>query len=380
MKFSEVYADPAVKSALRGMADTGRVPGAMLLHENDGGGALALVLAFLQYLDCGGRSGEDSCGECLSCSQHSHLVSPDVKFVFPVASGGKVSGEAKDMQSELFTEYWKALVKENPYFVESELSAALGLEKKAAQIGVTEGKAILKKLSLAPYGSGYRAIVVYLPEKMNRQTANMLLKSIEEPQDRTVFILITHHPEDVLQTVASRCLRIRIPPVPKETVADALCRLKGMDSASAAAVADFAGGSVGEALRTASEDSALSAMRQMLTGLLDAICARDLMAALDAGETLASMDSRERQRAFCTFAGGTMRKLFFLQQGLDSLSGAMPQEAGYLSSVAKKLPRTFPRRALDAFSNADMLIERNVGQKTLFADLVCRLFTAGGAK
>ena len=160
------------------MADTGRVAHAMLLYENEGCGALALALAYVQYLNCANPSGGDSCGECPSCRQMAKLVHPDVHFVFPVNKGPKASDEKPT--SESYIKYWRELVLANPYFMESDLQKAIGIESKTGLIAVAEAKSILTKLSLTAVSGGYKAVIFYLPEKMNQQTANMLLKMVEE--------------------------------------------------------------------------------------------------------------------------------------------------------------------------------------------------------
>ena len=375
MRFADIIAMGDLKKALVGMADSGRVPHAMLLHENDGGGALALVLAFLEYLHCKERHDGDSCGQCISCRQHSKLIYPDIRFTFPVTSGTKVSGAVKDLTCDAFQTYWRELVLDNPYFVENDLSAAMGFEKKQGVIAVAEGKAILQKLSLAGISDGYRAIVMYLPERMNPQTANMLLKAIEEPADKTLFILITHAPEEVLQTIASRCQMMRVPPLSREEVSLVL-RSRGIDAEQADLAASFAGGSVGVALRNLSESSGSTQVQSIFHDLLEAIVERDYLAALEAGEAVSALDSREKQKVFLTFAGESLRKIFMLQQGMESVAGVMPSEGDILRDAARRCSPTFCRRGIAAIDRAALLLDRNVAQKVILANLVNRLFVS----
>ena len=213
MRFADIPGNENVKQAMINMARSGRVHHALLLYENEGCGALALGLAFLQYLNCQDRSEEDSCGQCHNCRQISRLTYPDMRFTFPITSGTKVSGAAKDLTCDDYAPLFRELVQKNPYFLENELSAALGIDKKSGLISVAEGRAIMQKLSLAPVTDGWRGIFVWLPEKMNQQTANMLLKSLEEPSEKTIFILITHNPESVLSTITSRCQGKRMQPL-----------------------------------------------------------------------------------------------------------------------------------------------------------------------
>ena len=148
MKFSDVIGNAEVKAALVRMADSGRIPHAMMFHENEGCGALALIVAFMQYLNCRSRHDNDSCGICPSCNQTGKLIYPDLHFVFPVA-GEKVT-------SSDFIRKWRDLFVRNPFFMENELYEALEIEKKASSISVADAKNILNELSLSSFSDGYR--------------------------------------------------------------------------------------------------------------------------------------------------------------------------------------------------------------------------------
>ena len=152
MKFSEVIGNGTVASALSSMADSGRVAHAMLLYENEGCGALALALAYVQYLNCSNPSGGDSCGDCPSCRQMSKLIHPDVHFVFPVNKGPKTSDDKPT--SESYLKYWRELALADPYFTEADLQRAIGIESKNGLIAVAEAKSIISKLSLSSVSDG----------------------------------------------------------------------------------------------------------------------------------------------------------------------------------------------------------------------------------
>ena len=225
----------AVK-ALRGMAGSGRIPHAMMLYENDGCGAMALTLAFLSAV-----MGDEH--------KVSNLIHPDVHYVYPVANGSKVTEKVENLRAELFLEYWRSLMTANPYALESEVSTAFGIEGKQAGINNAEAKEILETVWLTSVEGGWKAVVVYLPEKMNAAAANRLLKAVEEPPERTLFIMITHAPEKVMQTISSRCQAIRVLPYSKQEIAEILSSRFGKTPDEAAQASSVAGGSVGAALR-----------------------------------------------------------------------------------------------------------------------------------
>ncbi len=347
--------------ALKGMAESGRIPQALLLYENDGCGAMALALAFLSRV-----LGDEH--------KVSGLIHPDVHYVYPVANGSKVTEKVENLRAELFLEYWRKLMTGNPYALESEVSSAFGIEGKQAGINNAEAKEILETVWLTSVEGGWKAVVVYLPEKMNAASANRLLKAIEEPPEKTLFIMITHAPEKVLQTITSRCQALRVLPYSKNEIVGILTSCFGKTPDEASDAASIAGGSVGEALHYLSGNEDYQRDMEIFASLMDALAAKDLSSALASGDAMAALPSRENQKAFCKFAGGCLRKVFLVQQDLSQLAGIPEEEKEFFSRLASNCRKTFPRKAASCLDRARMLIDRNVNQKILFTDLVGRLY------
>ncbi|MCR5245251.1 MAG: hypothetical protein K6C31_02920 [Bacteroidales bacterium] len=334
MRFAQIQGNEAVLKALSGMVDSGKVPHALLFHENDGGGGVAIALAFLQYLYCRRRHDGDSCGECPSCNKVSKLIHPDIHFIFPVVLPAG-SSQSDFSPCEAFIPQWRSLLLENPGFTENDLFEALGFEGKKPVIGAAEAGNLLRRvLTLSSLEGGYTAVMVYLPETMNDTAANKLLKMLEEPPAQTVFVLVTHSPERLLPTILSRCQLVRI------------------QSESAPKAISF-------------DDSG------MLSSLMEALLSRNLSDALDTAEQLAALPSRENAKAFCKFAAERFRAVFLWQQGLGETLAPEDAEA---AAWAGKVRRTFPRKALEITDRTMRRIERNVNLKILFTDLVDRLY------
>ena len=348
MRFADVIGNAQVVQALSSMADSGRVAHAMLIYENEGCGALALALAYVQYLNCSNPSGGDSCGECPSCRQMSKLIHPDVHFVFPVNKGPKSSDDKP--VSESYIKYWRELAIADPYFNEADLQRAIGIESKNGLIAVAEAKSIISKLSLTAVSDGYKAVIFYLPEKMNQETANRLLKMVEEPPVKTLFIFITHAPEKVLQTIFSRCQSIRVLPLSKE-------EQKRVDE-----------------LRPEKDMEEYNAFMDLFADLMRALAGRDLSAALECGDAVASLDSREKQKAFCTFAADCIRKIFMIRQNMPQLAGIREEERDFYEEISGRFSVNFCTRSITNIEKVVSMIDRNVNSKILFCDLVNRLF------
>ena len=348
MRFADVIGNAEVAKALVSMADSGRVAHAMLMYENDGCGALALALAYIQYLNCKNRQGGDSCGECPSCRQMAKLIHPDVHYVFPVNKGPKTSDDKPT--SESYLPYWRELASANPYFVESDLQRAIGIESKNGLIAVAEAKNIITKLSLTAVADGYKAVVFYLPEKMNQETANRLLKMVEEPPVNTLFIFITHAPEKVLQTIFSRCQSIRVLPLTKQEMEQV------------------------KALNPFDDSEEYNSFMDLFSDLMNALVAKDLLSALELGEGVAALESREKQKAFCTFAAECLRKIFLIQQNLPQITGLAEQEEEFYMNMAGRCGRKFCSKSVAEIEKVVAMIDRNVSSKILFTDLVNRMF------
>lgn len=328
----KVYGNTSVTEALHGMVESGRVPHAILFHEEDGGGAIAIVLNFLEELYGGSP-------------RVQKLIHPDIHFVFPVA------GE-KNPVSLQFVAPFRELVLSNPYFYESELYAAIGLEGKQGNISVVEARSILERLSLSAVEGGYRTVIVYLPEKMNVQAANALLKMVEEPSPNTLFCMITHAPEKVLTTISSRCLHIRVQP------------LSASDNREV----------------HAAEAEGNASLRDLFRDMLRSVAQRDLSGALETAEAVADLKVRERQKNFCVLASEDLRSLFLYRQGLQGISSVPEDEEDFFKSMSSALRPEFPRLALSVLDRSRMLLERNVNQKIIFTDLVNQLYRANGIR
>ena len=321
----KVFGNTEVVAALSQMVESGHLPHAMLLHQDDGGGAFPIVLNFLEQL-----YGDNP--------RVQKLIHPDIHWVFPVAGNDKPV-------SLQFIAPFRELVLENPYFFENELYAAIGIEGKQAGISVQEARSILDRLSLSAVEGGYRTVVLYLPEKMNVQAANALLKMVEEPPRQTLFVLITQAPEKVLQTISSRCLHMRVQPLSPQADAEV----------------------------HATEAAGNAVLQDLFHDLLDALVARDLLKALETGEAVADLKVREQQKTFCRLASEDLRRLFLLQKS-PALARVPEGEEDYYKRLSSALKPTFPRKALECLDRALLLLERNVNQKILFTDMVSQLY------
>ncbi len=211
MLFRDIIGQEGLKERLRRGIREGRVPHGQLFSGDAGYGALPMALAYIQYLNCPNRSSDDSCGVCPSCHQISSLAHPDLHIVMPVNKQGKKSGEV--VLSESFMPLFREQMERTGGYLEpTEWYEAMQLGKTLkGVISAREADEVIRRLSFKSFSGGYKAMIVWLPEMMNEQAANKLLKILEEPWERTLFILVSQSPETLLSTIISRTQQIAIP-------------------------------------------------------------------------------------------------------------------------------------------------------------------------
>ena len=374
MRFSEIYGNDALKRRLVKMVDENRLSHAVLFVEQEGMGAVAFAIALSQYLNCKNRSDGDSCGQCSSCLRHQKLTYPDLHFSFPVNSSAKLSDQEKKRPvSGFFLREWNELLISNPYFGAQELNDALGIENKSGVISVNEAREISSTLSLQPYESDYKIMVIWQADKMNAEAANKLLKLLEEPPAGTLFLLVTQNVEKMLPTVLSRCQIIRLQPEDRGDMANLLEGRFGLDKETAMNVATLAGGSVGRAIAGMETSGSDSQNMSLLQGLMDAALAKSLADVLDIADSLAAL-GKDRQRQWCVYAEGFIRKMFVSAKGLPQIAFADSEEKEYISMLVPRIKETFYDRSAAALDAAIRMIESNVSAKLVFADLGNRFY------
>jgi len=344
MRFADVIGNNEMKETFRQMVEANRLGHALLLCEEENGGAFPMAVALAQALSCQSKEGFDSCGECPQCNRFSKLIHPDLHFVFPVSSTAALSeSEKKTPISDYFISEFKALALSNPYFGEQNLYDAIGIESKNGSINVHESRRIYEKLSLRSFEGGYKVMVIFLVEKMNQDAANKLLKLLEEPPSGTLFILITHNVERVLQTIRSRCQIFYMKPLSR----DEKRSLTGPELAN-------------------EEYSSL------VETILEAGLAKRVSDTFPVWEAV-SDKGREKQKEFCIYAENYIRTIFLLSKGLGQLVSITPEMEKKLKSFAQRIKPTFYTRAYAALESSVSAVESNSNAKLVFCDLCNRL-------
>ncbi len=354
MNFSDFKGDQQLCSKLVSMVDESRVSHAMLFVEKDGQGALALALAMIEYMS--------------KSPKVSRLVHPDVHFSFPVNTNSKTSSSIKPI-SDHFLKQWNELVLENPYFLEDDLSQKLGIENKVGIINTEEAKSIFRKMNFHSYEGGNKYMIIYLPEKMNVEASNRLLKLVEEPFDDTYFFLITHAEQKIISTIRSRCLRIHLMPLEADNLAPILMKEFSLNSEEALSYARGSGGNYGAALRLVQQQSEQSPYCSLFANILKSCITKDLLSLIKLNEDLSSL-GREGQKNFCLYAMGLIRKMYMTRIGAENIAYLTGNEREILTPLIPKISPVFFERAFLNFDKTRKDIEGNVNAKIAFQNLL----------
>jgi len=250
MKFSDIIGQEPLKQRLKRTVLDNRVSHAQLFLGPEGSGKLALALAYAQYINCRKRTPEDSCGECPSCKKYSKLIHPDLHFLYPINSTKEVTG-AKILCKD-FIAPWREFLLQNNYYVSlPDWYEKIGIEKKQGFINADDADGINRTLAYKAYEAEYKVMVIWMVEKMNMASANKLLKNLEEPPDKTLFILISENQEQIIATILSRAQLIKFPRVGDEAIKQALENQHGIDTIVASKIARLADGNYTSALMLA---------------------------------------------------------------------------------------------------------------------------------
>ena len=378
MLFKEIIGQQETKQQLRQAVREGRIPHAQLFTGISGIGKLQLALAYAQYLNCPHRTEEDSCGTCPTCLQFEKLQHPDLHFVFPI-----VKTDAGDT-CDAFLEPWRNIILNRRYFDLDDWHSALGVETKQSMIYEKESGEILRKLSLKAYGEGYKIMIIWQPEKMNADCANKLLKILEEPAQKTVFLLVSEHPENLLSTIQSRVQTVRIPRLLTEQITQALIQ-KGISATQATNLARIANGSYLAALKKADEtEENQQELNDFIALFRDAYTIGVLKDPQKKYESLKrlrqwSLDmadskvGREKQKHFLQYAQQQVRENYIRNIGQPELNYQMEAERDFSVKFAPFIHNGNVEAIMNQLDLAERQIEQNGNAKMIFFDLCLQM-------
>ncbi|WP_029036371.1 DNA polymerase III subunit [Salinimicrobium xinjiangense] len=375
MLFSEVLGLPHIKNHLTTTADNGRIPHAQLFVGSAGSGTLPMAIAYAQYILCGNSNSENISGNTSCNLKMNKLAHPDLHFAYPVANNDKVK---KNAVSSHFTEEWRQFVTNEPYGSLFDWYQMLGIENKQGKIGVDEAQDIVKSLSLKSYEGGYKVMIIWMAEKMNDSCANKLLKLIEEPPQKTLFLFITEEEENIIQTIRSRCQTIHFPPLNESVIAEGLEKGENCDPAQAMTIAHRANGNFTNALHIFRQNAGDEQFEEwFISWVRTAFKAKGNKAALAElltwSEKIAGT-GRESQKKFLLYCMDFFRQALMHNYKANSLVFMEPQTKGFkLEKFAPFITGNNIIGITRELEDAVYHIERNGNAKIILTDLSIKL-------
>lgn len=363
MLFSDVVAQTTLSSRLREGIRSGKVAHAQLFDGAEGSGALSLARAYAQYLHCTERTENDSCGQCTSCIAHSKLQHPDLHWAFPFfkkdSSGRSIS--------DPFQSTWREMMLEGAYIGQEEWLNKIGADKKQLFVSVDEALEINRKLGLKAFHGGHKVLIFWLPETMRVDTANKLLKLIEEPTDNTVLLFVSQNSDRLLSTILSRLQRVKIPRLSDDEAAEGLSKISDLSLDQAMGWVHVTEGNITAANRLAQSGSETPDL-ELFSTWMRACWARDAEAMMRQANDFSS-PGREAQKRFITYALHMVRQCIVGNYGATSLVRITSGEAAFLSKFQKFIHHQNVVKISSLLEAAHRDITGNVNSKIVFMDL-----------
>ncbi|MBT3742243.1 MAG: DNA polymerase III subunit delta' [Polaribacter sp.] len=369
MLFNQIIGQEHIKKHLQKSAENGRVPHAQLFIGKEGCGSLPMAIAYAQFLLCNFSEDAGACN--IKCNKLQH---PDLHFAFPVTTNDSVK---KHAVSDLFLEDWRDFIATQPYGSLFNWLQHIGVENKQGLIGVDESEAVVKKLKLKSYEGGFKVMIIWMAEKMNIAAANKLLKLIEEPPQKTVFLLITENEEQIINTIKSRCQALHFPALSEQDIANALILKNQVADNQATKIAHQAEGNYNKALHLLQNDSSdlvfeewfIAWIRTAFRAKGNASVVQQLISWSD---TIAKT-GRETQKRFLDYCLQFFRQALLMNYKSDQLV-FMESKSGF--DLSKFAPFVHSGNILEIekeLNDAMYHIERNGNAKVILLDLSMKL-------
>ncbi len=369
MLFKDIIGQEEIKQKLIQTVKEERISHAQLFLGPEGSGNLALAIAYAQYISCENRGEHDSCGTCASCKKYQKLIHPDLHFVFPVAS--TKSSNQKPVSDDFINE-WRQSILDNPYIKLNQWFSIIGVENKQGSIYSQESGQIIKKMSLKTFESEYKIMIIWMPEKMNISAANKLLKMIEEPPAKTVFLLVSENAGKIIQTIQSRTQLIKIPKIDDENLFNAIKNEFNLDDNRISDIVRLSNGDYSKAI------DIINSIEENLINfkyftILTRLCYKAEVLEIVKLVNEISKTGREKQKNFLSYSLRLMRENFILNKNKPEITYLTNDENEFSKNFKNFINERNIMQITKEFNQAFLHIERNGNSKIIFLDLSLKL-------
>ncbi|MGV6945947.1 DNA polymerase III subunit [Sphingobacterium kyonggiense] len=364
MQFNRIIGHEALKQQLIATVRENRVSHAQLFLGPEGSGSLALAVAYAQFINCENKQENDSCGQCASCTKYEKLIHPDLHFSYPFFA------KDKNDTANTFIESWRNAFLSNPYMSLSFWREQLEADNKQANINIAEAHSIIKKLSLKAFEAEYKVLIMWLPEYLDTQ-GNALLKLIEEPPEKTLFLLVAENQDKILNTIISRTQLVKVNKLSYEKLKQFLIQDKQIEPNRANEIAFIADGNIQSALTQLEEEA--NTNFDLLIRWLRFIVTDSGLNIIQICEEELSKLGRENQKLFLVYSINIIRQIVLLNQGMPNLVFLKDSELEFVQKFSEITTLEKLETAIDLLEKTHYSVERNANPKILFLDLSLQL-------
>lgn len=375
MQFKDVMVDEGLKKHLIALVDENRISHAQLFLGKNGTHNFALAVAYAQYICCENRHDGDSCGTCHSCKMFKQLQHPDLHLVFPNCIARNVK---KDPESDLFAQDFRNFIFEHNYHIDyNDWVKELKSENKVVSINIRDCASIIRKNNIRAHENGYKIYIVWMAEKLYHAAAPKLLKTLEEPENKTLFILLAENSDAILPTILSRTQLVKIPPVPEETIKQYLIENEGLSEQEATDIAAISENNYAKALSLKNESLELHQFHKYFSSFIKSAAAYVKTGNLEEMDYPGiqniikeiSKSSKDFQRNLMRYFGRMFRNELLISQKDHNIVKATSEEMQTLESFSSFFTLKNARPLYNLCEKAIYHLERNVNTMLVFTDL-----------
>jgi len=371
MNFSSIPGLEEIKTKLTGSVQSNHIAHALLFSGKPGSLNLPLALAFAQYLHCQNKTGSDSCGTCAACSKSFKYIHPDTHFVFPL---GNIKGDKDEerFRSEIL-KTWRSFLLEQPFGSLAQWIAFYGGEDKQALIAREESREIVRNLSLKPFESSNKVMIIWLPEFMHSSAANGILKILEEPPPHTFFLLVTNGAEQLMPTILSRTQIVHVPLLADEAIEEFLQKNYSLNEDQCHEITQLAEGDLNFAIQLTNTEEDHHQTR--FIDWMRTCFKKDYVKLIGLADEFHELD-KLAQRNLLHYGQGMMRETLLQISGATSISRIKGAEEKFVKDFSKiiNVPKIEVANLL--INEATYHLERNGSAKMIFMDLSLQLAKA----
>lgn len=369
MKFIDISGFEKEKNFLINAENKNHVAHAQLFFGSEGSPNLSLALAFISFLNCNNKVNNDSCGECPSCKKIDKMIHPDVHFIFPVAPTTKIN---KNVISDFFIKEWRNFILDDPYQNVNDWFNFYGFENKSPNISKDESRNLIKKLTLKPFESENKIVLIWLPEYLHLYTSNALLKILEDPPPKTFFFLITNDYNRLLKTILSRVQMFKIRNFSDEELKKEILKKEDIAENELSKLILTSDGNLNQAKKiiNSSNEDFLSFFKIWMRN-----CYSNDYAKIQLDLEWFNNQTKINKKAFLIYSLNLIRESFVIKIN-SSLSRIVDEESEFIKNFSQSLNEEKIEKIILELNDSIRFLERNANPKIIFLDLSIEIANA----